>query len=79
MNEFRHQLSDPESTIGFAARVGSLWSLVGITSWADLAGFTATIYSLILIGEWLWKRCLRAFFERHGWLKHRMRRSSDRG
>ena len=52
---------------------------LGVASWSDFAAFCASIYSLMLIGEWLWKRFGRAFFERHGWIKHRMRRKEDKG
>jgi hypothetical protein len=39
--------------------------------WSQVAGFVATVYTLICIGEWMWKRFLRAFCERRGWVKPR--------
>lgn len=29
---------------------------IGITSWGDFAAMLAAVYSLILIGEWAWKK-----------------------
>lgn len=37
----------------------SVWAAVGITSWADAAAFFATVYSIILIGEWFYKKMKR--------------------
>lgn len=34
----------------------SVWAAVGITSWADFASMLAAIYSLLLIGEWVYKK-----------------------
>ncbi len=60
------------------AKVLSVWAAAfGISSWSDLAAFLAALYSLILIGEWCWKKFLRPCFERRGWLKRRARRASD--
>lgn len=39
--------------------------------WSQVAGFVATVYTIILIGEWVWKRFLRAFCERCGWTRPR--------
>jgi hypothetical protein len=43
---------------------GSVWAAVGITSWSDVAAIAATLYSLLLIGEWLWKKraTIKKFF-----------------
>lgn len=38
------------------AKVVSVWTAIGITSWAEAASFAAFLYSLILIGEWVWKK-----------------------
>ena len=62
-----------------AIKVASAWALVGVTSWADFAAMLAALYSLLLIGEWFWKRCLRPFAERRGWIARRLRRAADRG
>ncbi len=45
------------------------WIAVSITSWAEAASFLAAIYSAILIGEWVWKRLLRPWCVRHGWVR----------
>lgn len=37
-------------------------------SWQDIAGILASLYSLLMIGEWLWKHGVRSFFERRGWI-----------
>lgn len=60
-------------------KIVSAWLVaVGISSWSDVAAALAALYSLILIGEWCWKRFLRACAERHGLISRRMRRASDR-
>lgn len=77
MSGLRQQLANDEGGVGLATRIASLWALVGITSWADFAAFVAAIYSLLLIGEWLWKRLGRPFAERHNWLARKHRRKDD--
>lgn len=58
-------------------KIASAWALVGITSWADFAAFLAAIYSLILIGEWVWKKFIRGFCEARGWVTRVRRRKDD--
>jgi len=60
------------------AKVVSLWAFIGVTSWADAAAFAAFVYSMILIGEWLWKKIFRRIAERRGWVK-RKPRDTDMG
>lgn len=38
------------------SRLAALWAMVGISTWTDIAGLMASIYSLILIIEWIYKR-----------------------
>lgn len=60
-------------------KIGTAWAAaLGISSWGDVASVLAAAYTLILIGEWLWKKCGRQFAERHGWLQRRARRKEDR-
>ena len=47
----------------------SLWAVIGITSWTEAAAFAGFVYSILLIGEWLWKRVVRKFAARRGWVK----------
>lgn len=35
---------------------GAVWTATGITSWAQAASAAATIYTLLLIAEWVWKK-----------------------
>lgn len=51
---------------------------LGIATWADLAAALAAIYTLCLWGEWLWKRLIRPFAVRRGWLPPALRRKEDR-
>lgn len=44
------------------AKIATAWAAVGITSWAEAASFAAFLYSMLLIGEWLWKRLFRPMF-----------------
>lgn len=46
----------------------SAWAAVGITSWSDVAAFLASIYTLALLGEWIWKHGLRDFCVSRGWI-----------
>lgn len=54
-----------------AAKVISLWAVIGITTWTEAAAFAGFVYSLLLIGEWVWKKVGRPFAERRGWVKPR--------
>jgi hypothetical protein len=40
-----------------------------VISWQDIAGMLASLYTALLIGEWLWKHGVRYLLERTGWLK----------
>lgn len=47
-----------------AAKAGVAWTGVylaklGITTWSDIAALLAAIYSLLLIGEWVYRRVLK--------------------
>lgn len=59
------------------AKIASVLALVGITTWADFASVVAAIYTLILIGEWLFNRFGRPYFEHKGWMRRRRRRWED--
>ena len=59
-------------------KIASAWAAVAVTSWADFAAMLAAIYTLILIGEWCWKKFLRPFAETRGWVKRSRRRSGDK-
>jgi hypothetical protein len=56
---------NPDHKEGFiaAAKLGSVWAAVGITSWADLAAVLAALYSAMLIGEFIWKKVLKPYLE----------------
>jgi hypothetical protein len=72
------EVSDGRSdTLLSAIKLSSAWAAVGITSWADAASALAFLYTLILIGEWLWKKAGRPFCEENGWLKRKSRRKDD--
>lgn len=52
-------------TVVTAEKAGSAWGAYGVSrclewlgfgSWSDVAAFLAAVYSLILIGEWAWKK-----------------------
>lgn len=53
-------LTDPNAVKAAAAwggySVSQVLSFFGFHSWGDFAAFCAAVYSLILIGEWLWKK-----------------------
>jgi len=81
MNEIQNTIppgtSAPESVVGPVVKAASAWGAVAITSWADFAAMLAAFYTLILIAEWGWKKLLRPFAERRGWLKRAHRRHGD--
>lgn len=52
-----------------AVKVFSAWAAFGITSWSDVAALLAALYSLLLIGEWVWKRFGRDAAIRWGLIK----------
>jgi hypothetical protein len=62
-----------------AAKVVSLWAVIGITSWTQAAAFAGFVYSCLLIGEWIWKKAGRPFAERRGWVSSRQRGTTDFG
>lgn len=70
---------EPQQSVVTApvVKVISAWAAVGFTSWTDVAAFLAAVYSLILIGEWLWKKLGRPCAERRGWIKRKNRRKDD--
>lgn len=51
------------------AKVLSVWAAIGITSWAEFASFVAGMYSVALLGEWVWKKIGRNLAIRLGWIK----------
>lgn len=67
----------PEGLGVTAAKVGTAWAAVGITSWADAASALAFLYTLLLLCEWVWKKLVRPFAERRGWLRRPLRRKED--
>lgn len=51
-------------------KVLSMWAAIGITSWAEFASFMAAMYTMFLMGEWLWKKIFRRVALRKGWIKN---------
>ncbi len=58
-------------------KIASVWFLTLFTSWADFAAFLAAMYSLLLIGEFVWKKFLRPYCEMRGWVKRSFKRRDD--
>jgi hypothetical protein len=60
------QISSPVTKVAIA------WGGVGVSftiSWGDVPAILASIYSALMIGEWIWKHGARTFCERHFGLK----------
>ena len=55
----------------------SAWGVVAITSWADVAAMLAAIYTILLMGEWCWKKVIRPIAEARGWIRRLRRRKDD--
>jgi hypothetical protein len=50
-----------DSTVGEPIlKLASVWAAVGITSWADAASALAAIYTVLLIGEWVYKKFFKS-------------------
>ena len=58
-------------------KLSTVWGAVYITSWTDVAAALASLYTLILIGEWSYKKLIRPILEKKGWMNRKMRRASD--
>lgn len=57
-------MSEPIETHATVAKAATAWGGVGLANlgihnWSDAAAVVATIYTLILICEWCWKKFLR--------------------
>lgn len=69
---------DPGTSVAMpGAKIVTAWAAFALTSWTDVAGALAAVYSLLLILEWLWKRLGRPFAEDRGWVKRSKRRKDD--
>jgi len=62
------------------AKLVTIWGLFGFSSMAEaasfatmLAGFIAAFYSLLLVGEWFWKRLWKPLFIRMEWFGYKRR------
>ena len=44
----------------------SVLAAAGISSWSDAASIAALVYTLLLIGEWSWKKFLREWIKSRG-------------
>jgi hypothetical protein len=63
--------NDVSVTAAQATTVSSLFLLgkLGIHNWSDLANFVVTMYTLLLMADWWWRKFWRPLFERRGWLQ----------
>ncbi len=59
------------------AGIGSVWTAVGISNWAEAGAAAATIYTVMLALWFLWRRIVRPFLEDMGWKQPRKRRITD--
>lgn len=53
------------------------WVWLHSVPWSTLASFAAFVYTLALTCEWAWKKLLRPFAERRGWLNRRSRKVTE--
>lgn len=68
----------PTTVASPGIKIATAWAAaIGIGSWSDVAAALAALYTLLLIGEWLWKKVGRPFCERRGWLVRKLRRRND--
>lgn len=57
--------------------ITALLAGLGVSNWSDFAAMCAAIYTICLLGEWLWKKFGRPFAENRGWVRRRKRRADD--
>lgn len=70
--------TDTQSTVTApGVKLATAWIATLFTSWADFASFLAAVYTLLLIGDWVWKKFGRPFCENRGWVKRLKRRRED--
>lgn len=63
-------MNDQQGQIaGQVTKVVTVWAAIGITSWAEAASFAAFLYSMVLLGEWFWKKLIKPFLIYRGWIK----------
>lgn len=65
---------DQKQDVANACKGASMWGVIGVAQWSDVAAFFAAIYSLLLIVDFIWRKWLRDVFERRGWVSPRRRR-----
>ena len=58
-------MSDDNTTVAMPIlKIISAWAMAfGLKSWGDVASFLAALYTLVLIGEWVYKK-LKPLFKR---------------
>jgi len=55
------------------AKLGTIWTAIGLSSWSEAAGFLAFILSFLALAEWVWKKALRPILVHYGKLKPQKR------
>lgn len=61
-------MNDQVSVNSPIAKIISALGLAGITSWSEFASACAALYTLLLIGEWVYKKFIRSAFVRNGFI-----------
>ena len=61
-------MNDQVSVNSPIAKIISALGLAGITSWSEFASACAAIYTMLLIGEWVYKKFIRPAFVRNGFI-----------
>lgn len=69
-------MSDKQQMMVDAGKAGSAWAAVSVT-WSDIAAILASLYTLLLIGEWLWKKAFRRFALNRGLIKGARKEDSE--
>lgn len=76
MNDHISQISYPAQKTALA--VGGTGLSVADWPLQEIAAGLTAFYTLLLISEWLWKKVVRPFAERRGWIAVPRRRKEDR-
>jgi hypothetical protein len=74
VNAFEQNTSVDHAAAKIVSVAGATLFGLSVSEWAALA---ALIYSLLLIGEFVWKKFIRPYCEHRGWIKRTFKRRSD--
>ena len=64
MNELKQEV-----VANVGPKLAAIWTVIGVSSWSEAAGFLAFILSSLALTEWMWKKVVRPVLVHYGKLK----------